>query len=177
MSKVVYEDQTMNSTLPRDPCPEFVARESGVTLVEVLVAIFIMGVGLLALLTLFPLGALDMAQAIKDDRAAAIAADAVAFSQEAEDVVLRTRDFVYDSLQQRSVDPDTVTKLREEYERLGLNAENIELQITDLQSVLPQRLIRRHTKPLLTQLRSIQRQLARVVKLFSLLEHGKVDVD
>src|SRR3954464_8722899 len=43
-------------------------RRPGVTLVEVLVAILITAVGLLALLTLFPLGALEMAQAIKDDR-------------------------------------------------------------------------------------------------------------
>lgn len=42
----------------------------GATLVEVLVAIFVMGIGLLALLTLFPLGALSMAKAIQDDRAA-----------------------------------------------------------------------------------------------------------
>src|SRR5260370_9615034 len=40
------------------------------TLTEVLVAIFVMAIGLLALLTLFPLGALSMAQAIKDDRTA-----------------------------------------------------------------------------------------------------------
>ncbi len=40
----------------------------GVTLTEVLVAIFIMGIGLLSLLVLFPLGALQMAQAIRDDR-------------------------------------------------------------------------------------------------------------
>ena len=50
----------------------------GITLVEVLAAIFIMGVGLLALLTLFPLGALSMARAVRDDRAAAIAANAAA---------------------------------------------------------------------------------------------------
>src|SRR5260370_9952636 len=41
---------------------------SGAPLTEVLVAIFVMAIGLLALLTLFPLGALSMAQAIKDDR-------------------------------------------------------------------------------------------------------------
>jgi hypothetical protein len=40
----------------------------GVTLTEVLVAIFVMALGLLALLTLFPLGAIQMAQALKDDR-------------------------------------------------------------------------------------------------------------
>jgi hypothetical protein len=40
------------------------------TLTEVLVAIFVMAIGLMALLTLFPLGALSMWQAIKDDRTA-----------------------------------------------------------------------------------------------------------
>jgi prepilin-type N-terminal cleavage/methylation domain-containing protein len=45
----------------------------GVTLLEVLTAIFIMGIGLLALLTLFPLGALSMAQALQNDRAQAAA--------------------------------------------------------------------------------------------------------
>jgi hypothetical protein len=45
-------------------------RRAGVTLVEVLVAIFITGIGLMSLLVLFPLGALNMAQAIKDQRAA-----------------------------------------------------------------------------------------------------------
>lgn len=40
----------------------------GVTLLEVLVAIMISGVGLLALLTLFPLGALEMASSVRDDR-------------------------------------------------------------------------------------------------------------
>src|SRR5438105_4707990 len=43
---------------------------TGATLTEVLVAIFVMAIGLLALLTLFPLGALSMAQAIKDNRTA-----------------------------------------------------------------------------------------------------------
>jgi hypothetical protein len=36
--------------------------------VEVLVALFIMALGMIALLTLFPLGALQMGQALKDDR-------------------------------------------------------------------------------------------------------------
>jgi hypothetical protein len=53
---------------------------SGATLLEVLVAIFIMGIGLIALLVLFPLGALTMAQAIRNERAAhaAVAASAAA---------------------------------------------------------------------------------------------------
>jgi prepilin-type N-terminal cleavage/methylation domain-containing protein len=52
----------------------------GVTLVEVLVAIFIMAIGMLALLALFPLGAISMAQALKDDRCAQSAVNAEAFA-------------------------------------------------------------------------------------------------
>lgn len=51
-------------------------QRAGVTLVEVLVAILLTAVGLLALLVLFPVGALNMAQAIKDDRTAHAAANA-----------------------------------------------------------------------------------------------------
>jgi hypothetical protein len=56
------------------------AARAGITLVEVLIAIFIMAIGLLALLTLFPLGALSMAEAIRHDRNAQAAdqADACA---------------------------------------------------------------------------------------------------
>ncbi len=43
-------------------------RRRGITLIEVLVAIFIMAIGLLAILTLFPLGALRMGEALQDDR-------------------------------------------------------------------------------------------------------------
>jgi type II secretory pathway pseudopilin PulG len=43
---------------------------AGLTLMETLVAIFIMAIGMLALLTLFPLGALRMEQAIRDERCA-----------------------------------------------------------------------------------------------------------
>jgi hypothetical protein len=51
----------------------------GITLTEVLVAIFVTGLGLISLMTLFPLGALNMAQAIKDDRTAHCAANASAY--------------------------------------------------------------------------------------------------
>ena len=44
------------------------SRRDGITLVEVLVTIFIMGIGLLAILTLFPLAALNMVRAVRDDR-------------------------------------------------------------------------------------------------------------
>ncbi len=50
------------------------------TLVEVLVAIFIMAIAMLALLALFPLGALSMAQALKDDRCATVAVNAEALA-------------------------------------------------------------------------------------------------
>jgi type II secretory pathway pseudopilin PulG len=56
-------------------------RRNATTLVEVLVAIFIMGIGLLAILALFPLGAVQMAQAIKDERSAQAAANAAAYAR------------------------------------------------------------------------------------------------
>lgn len=51
-------------------------RRRGLSLVEVLVALFIMGLGTIAILTLFPLGAMQMAQALKDDRTAQAASQA-----------------------------------------------------------------------------------------------------
>jgi type II secretory pathway pseudopilin PulG len=51
-------------------------QRNGATLIEVLVAIFVMGIGLIAILSLFPLGAIRMAQAIQDDRAGNIAQSA-----------------------------------------------------------------------------------------------------
>lgn len=41
---------------------------SGVTLIEVLISMFIMAIGLMGILALFPMGALQMAQAVKDER-------------------------------------------------------------------------------------------------------------
>ncbi len=52
----------------------------GITLVEVLIAIFVMGIGMLAVLVLFPLGALNMARALKDDRCGTLAANADALA-------------------------------------------------------------------------------------------------
>lgn len=56
-------------------------RRAGVTLTEALVALFVMAIGLLGLLTLFPLGALTMSQAIKDDRCAHAARNAFAIAE------------------------------------------------------------------------------------------------
>lgn len=52
------------------------SRRSGSSLVEVLVAIFVMGLGLIALLTLFPIGMLRMMQAIHDDKTSTAANNA-----------------------------------------------------------------------------------------------------
>src|SRR5262245_20567348 len=45
-------------------------RRNAVTLTEVLIAIFVLSIGLMALLSLFPIGAAQMAQALKDQRCA-----------------------------------------------------------------------------------------------------------
>ena len=45
----------------------------GITLLEVLVSIFSMGIGMLGLLTLFLLGETSMARALQDDRASSAA--------------------------------------------------------------------------------------------------------
>jgi hypothetical protein len=52
------------------------ARRSGATLMEVLIAVFVTAVGLLALLALFPVGAFNMAQALRYSRAAQAAGNA-----------------------------------------------------------------------------------------------------
>jgi hypothetical protein len=56
------------------------SQRKATTLVEVLVAIFIMGIGLMAVLAMFPLGALTMARAIKDDRVGHAVANARAMA-------------------------------------------------------------------------------------------------
>src|SRR4051812_44892294 len=53
------------------------SRRTATTLTEVLIAIFIMALGLMALLSLFPMGAIQMAQALKDQRTAEVAGSSV----------------------------------------------------------------------------------------------------
>jgi hypothetical protein len=57
------------------------AVRTALTLMETLVAIFIMAIGMLALLTLFPLGALRMEQALKDERCAQAGVAATEFAK------------------------------------------------------------------------------------------------
>src|SRR5271155_4256186 len=56
------------------------ARRNGMTLMEVLIAIFVMGIGLLAILAMFPMGALTMQRAIRDDRGGHAASNAKALA-------------------------------------------------------------------------------------------------
>jgi len=56
------------------------SRREATTLIEVLVAIFVMAIGMIALLALFPLGAFQMADAIKDDRVSAVVANATSIA-------------------------------------------------------------------------------------------------
>jgi hypothetical protein len=55
-------------------------RRAGATLMEVLVSLFVMAIGLIALLALFPVGILTMGQAIQDDRASNAAQNATALA-------------------------------------------------------------------------------------------------
>jgi len=145
------------------------------TLIEVLVAIFVMGIGLLALLTLFPLGVLNMAEEIKDDRTAAIAADATALSALGESLLSHTADFVEDSLSKGLVNPDTAAHLREEYEHLQLQAGDIEVRLEELRSVFPPQQIQHHLGPLLAQIRAINLRVRPVIRILFLVESAARD--
>jgi prepilin-type N-terminal cleavage/methylation domain-containing protein len=146
------------------------ARQAGSTLIEVLVAIFVMAIGLLAVLTVFPLGALSMAQEIKDDRTAAVASEATALSALGEGLVSRTADFVEDSVSNGLVNPETAAHLREEYEHFQLRAADIEVQLEELQSVFPPQQIQRHLGPLLAQIRAIKLRVEPVIRILCLVE-------
>lgn len=146
--------------------------QAGTILLEVLVAIFVMGVGLLALLTLFPLGALEMARAIEDDRTAAVAADAVALSEAGERLILETSRFVETSLANGSVDPETAARLQEDYECLALQADALEVKALELQSVFPPDLIQPHLSLVLADIRSIKHRIIPIVRILSLFHTG-----
>jgi cell division protein FtsB len=142
-------------------------------LLEVLTAIFISGVGLLALLVLFPLGALSMAQAIKDDRADKIASNAVTFSQDGIDLLSRTGDFVWESMTNGKADSATASALRKESEALSERAAELEAQLKALRANQSDPKNQRRIDALLAQIRAIQFYLDRLAKLLQLLEDGQ----
>jgi Tfp pilus assembly protein PilV len=144
--------------------------QAGITLVEVLVAIFVSGIGLLALLTLFPLGALELAQAVKDDRTAAVAANAKAVSEAGKALLARTNEFVITSATEGSADPQAAAQLRKEADELGARAAELESEIEALPSLVRHPRLERHLPPLLAQIRSIKQHLATLSRLLSLAQ-------
>lgn len=147
-------------------------KRAGVTLLEVLAAIFIMGIGLLALLTLFPLGAVNMAQSIKDDRAGHVKDRAVALSQAGRELLSRTGEFVVVSTIRGSADPKSVSDLRGDYEDLAVEAAELEARIRELRPLAPNPKVRRQVEQLLVQIRAIKASLDNIAELLRLLEHG-----
>jgi hypothetical protein len=142
----------------------------GVTLLEVLVAIFVTGVGLLALLVLFPLGVLNLAQAIQDDRTAALAADSVALSADGIDLLSRTQDFLRDSLFAGSAEPQTVLKLRQEYEKLEGNAAILNARLAELKPLAQRPRIRVQLLASLARIQGIETAASKIAALLRLLE-------
>lgn len=147
-------------------------RREGVTLIEVLAAILISGIGLLALLTLFPLGALSMAQAIKEDRAAAVAADAATFSTAGQQLLDRTGQFVWVSFLSGSADSTTAANLREKYEELALEAAGLESRIEGLRPLATTRKAKRLVNKVLAEIRTIKSVLDYMAELLHQLELG-----
>ena len=113
--------------------PARLGSEAGVTFVELMAAIMAAGIGSLAILAIFPLGALEMARALKDDRTAAVAAHARDLSETGEALVARTMSFVQVSMAKGSADPDQASKLREEYEQLAHESVEMEIALSNLQ--------------------------------------------
>ncbi|MFO0805544.1 MAG: hypothetical protein U0791_20765 [Gemmataceae bacterium] len=70
---------TTRSLTFRIPHSAFRIRRKGMSMAEVLVALFLLALGTIAILTMFPLGMYHMGQALKDDRTAQAANQADAF--------------------------------------------------------------------------------------------------
>jgi prepilin-type N-terminal cleavage/methylation domain-containing protein len=145
-------------------------RRRGVTLLEVLAAIFIAGVGLLALLQLFPVTAIGLAQEIQDDRAAAFAIEAAAFSEDGIDLLSRTEDFLEASLANKFADPKVAAALRAEYEDLGVRAAELEADLVDLRPLAKTPKARKKYAACLSQIKAIRAASRKMVKLLSLLD-------
>jgi Tfp pilus assembly protein PilV len=142
----------------------------GVTLVEVLVAIFITGVGLLALLVLFPLGVLNLAQAIQDDRVPALAADAATLSRDGLALVSQTREFLGDALIAGAADPATAAALRIGYEKLESRAADLRRRLKELAPLAQQPRLRVQLLASMARIEAIETTSAKMVALLRLLE-------
>lgn len=152
--------------------PAVFPRRAGITLLEVLAAIFILGVGLLALLVLFPIGALSMARAIQDDRAAQVAADAATFSADGEALLSQTGQFVVVSLVTGSADPKNATTLRKAHEALAIRAADLDNRIRELRPLAPNAKVRKQVDRLLVQIRIIKQSLDALAGLLQEIEGG-----
>jgi prepilin-type N-terminal cleavage/methylation domain-containing protein len=152
------------------PVPVGFRRQAGVTLIEVLVALFITGVGLLALLTLFPLGVLRLSQEIQDDRAAKLALDAEAFSRTGEDLLARTREFIAESFRDGSADPQAAARLRAEFEELAVQAADLENRLAELEPLIQRPMLRLQLRASLFQIKAIQAAAGKMVRSLRLLE-------
>ena len=135
-----------------------------------------MGIGLLAVLTLFPLGALQMAQAIKDDRAGQAAANAIALSEQGQELLGRTRDFVLFSAQTGSADPKLVAALRADYGDLSVQAAEVETQLREVRPLATNPKARQLVDRLLLQIRTIKLGLDALSRLLHLLG-GSIPTD
>lgn len=114
----------------------------GVTLIEVLVAIFIVGIGLLSLLTLFPLGMQSMARAIRDGRSAelrALAADVLEQSVELQDAARRAGTHVSGWLGARRVDPQALAASGAELAERDRDLQRLYDELSSLRRSLPDR--------------------------------------
>ncbi len=151
-------------------------RRPGVSLIEVLTLMSILAVGLLAILAVFPLGALEMARMIRDDRAGNAAAHAVALSEAGQELLSRTRDFVLVSALSGSTDPKTVAVLQADYGDLGVQAAEVEAQLREVRPLAPNPKARRLVDRLLVQIRSIKLSIDAMGRLLYLLS-GSVPTD
>jgi len=148
------------------------SRRRGVTLLEVLAAIVIVGVGMMALLVLFPLGALSMARAVQDDRAANIARDSVTLSLDGMDALAQTRVYLTVSLAVGKADPTTAGKLRDVYEGLAVRAAEIEYRLRQLAPDITDPIVQQQIERLLKQIGAIKSGFDKLAYLMGLIEQG-----
>jgi prepilin-type N-terminal cleavage/methylation domain-containing protein len=150
-------------------------RFRGVTLVEVLVAIILAGVALLALLVLFPLGVLNLAQAIEDDRAPALALDAAELSRDGLELLSQTREFLGDALLSGGADPATAAALRIGYEKLESRAADLGRRLKELAPLAQQPRLRVQLLASIARIKAIETTSAKMVTLLGLLEQPNQD--